>query len=177
MKRYNFSFRDNKFYSTAISYPLAKSVTSCQYLKACVCPKHTSYQTLDMPSYKSRKSIDPVAQAVAKWLKKEENREYREREHLSSIEKRMEENREESKLFAKFVKAAMADGKTMRQAMDEWNARQNEAKAEKEAKRQAEAAIFEAEYRVRLAASYVDWEAFDRAERAVAHARWEAKRV
>ena len=89
----------------------------------------------------------------------------------------MEENREESKLFAKFVKAAMADGKTMRQAMDEWNARQNEAKAEKEAKRQAEAAIFEKEYRARLAASYEDWEAFDRAERAVAHARWEAKRV
>ena len=130
-----------------------------------------------MPSRRNRKSTDPVAQAVARWLKQEENREYDERERLTSIEKRMEENREESKLFAKFVKAAMADGKTMRQAMDEWNARQNKAKAENEAKRQAEAAIFEKEYRARLAASCVPWEAFERAERAVAHARWEAKRL
>ena len=104
-----------------------------------------------MPSSRSRKLIDPVAQAVAKWLKEEENREHR--EHLNSIGQQMEKNREESKIFAKLVKAAMADGKTMRQAMDEWNARQNEAKAEKEAKRQAEAAIFETEYRARLACS------------------------
>ena len=98
--------------------------------------------------------IDPVAQAVAKWLKEEENREHR--EHLNSIGQQMKKNREKSKSFSKFVKAAMADGKTlktMRQAMDEWNARQNEAKAEKEAKRQAEAAIFETEYRARLACS------------------------
>lgn len=129
-----------------------------------------------MPSRRNRKSTDPVAQAVARWLKQEENREYDERERLTSIEKRMEENRKESELFAKFVKVAMEDGQTMRQAMDEWNARLNRAKAENEAKRQAEAAIFEKEYRARLAASCVPWDAFERAERAVAHARWEAKR-
>ena len=130
-----------------------------------------------MPSSRSRKivKIDPVAQAVARWLKEEDTREHL--EHLNSIGTRMEKNREESKLFAKFVKTTMADGKTMLQAMDEWNASQNEAKAKKEAERQAEAAIFEKEYRARLAASYEDWEAFDRAEQAVAIARWEAKRA
>ena len=127
-----------------------------------------------MPSRKNVK-IDPVAQAVSKWLKEENTREHL--EDLNSIGTQMEKNHEESKLFAKFVKMAMADGKTMRQAMDEWNARQNEAKAEKEAKRQAEAAIFETEYRARLAASYPSWEAFEKAEQAVAVARWEAKRA
>ena len=124
-----------------------------------------------MPSRKNVK-IDHVAEAVATWLKQDAAR-----EPVDSIEQRMEKNREESKLFAKFVKTTMADGKTMLQAMDEWNARQNEAKAKKEAERQAEAAIFEKEYRARLAASYEDWEAFDRAEQAVAIARWEAKRA
>ena len=127
-----------------------------------------------MPSRKNVK-IDPVAQAVSKGLKEENAREHL--EDLNSIGTQMEKNHEESKLFAKFVKMAMADGKTMRQAMDEWNARQNEAKAEKEAKRQAEAAIFETEYRARLAASYPSWEAFEKAEQAVAVARWEAKRA
>ena len=124
-----------------------------------------------MPSRKNVK-IDPVAEAVATWLKQDAAR-----EPVDSIEQRMEKNREESKLFAKFVKTTMADGKTMLQAMDEWNARQNEAKAKKEAERQAEAAIFETEYRARLAASYPSWEAFQRAEQAVAVARWEAKRA
>ena len=124
-----------------------------------------------MPSRKNVK-IDPVAEAVATWLKQDAAR-----EPVDSIEQRMEKNREESKLFAKFVKTTMADGKTMLQAMDEWNARQNEAKAKKEAERQAEAAIFENEYRARLAASYPSWEAFQRAEQAVAVARWEAKRA
>ena len=124
-----------------------------------------------MPSRKNVK-IDPVAEAVATWLKQDAAR-----EPVDSIEQRMEKNCEESKLFAKFVKTTMADGKTMLQAMDEWNARQNEAKAKKEAERQAEAAIFETEYRARLAASYPSWEAFQRAEQAVAVARWEAKRA
>ena len=124
-----------------------------------------------MPSRKNVK-IDHVAEAVATWLKQDAAR-----EPVDSIEQRMEKNREESKLFAKFVKTTMADGKTMLQAMDEWNARQNEAKAKKEAERQAEAAIFETEYRARLAASYPSWEAFQRAEQAVAVARWEAKRA
>ena len=44
----------------------------------------------------------------------------------------MEKNREDSKLFAKFAVAAMAEGKTMQQATDEWYTRQTEAKAEKE---------------------------------------------
>ena len=116
--------------------------------------------------------IDPVAEAVATWLKQDAAR-----EPVDSIEQQMEKNREESKLFAQFLHAELAKGQTMGQAVDEWYARLKEAKAEKEAKRQAEAAIFEKEYRARLAASYPSWEAFERAEQAVAVARWEAKRA
>ena len=124
-----------------------------------------------MPSRKNVK-IDHVAEAVATWLKQDAAR-----EPVDSIEQQMEKNREESKLFAQFLHAELAKGQTMGQAVDEWYARLKEAKAEKEAKRQAEAAIFEKEYRARLAASYPSWEAFERAEQAVAVARWEAKRA
>ena len=99
-----------------------------------------------MPSSSSCKidKIDPVAQAVARWLKEEETREHL--EDVNSIGQQMEKNRGESKLFAQFLHAELAKGKTMGQAVDEWYASLTEAKAEKEAKRQAEATICEKEY-------------------------------
>ena len=121
-----------------------------------------------MSSSRSRK-IDPVAQAAARWLKEEANREHL--EHVNSIGQQMEKNREESKLFAKNVKAAMAQGKTMRQAMGEWDARPSEAKAEKGAKGQTEAAIFEKECRARLAASYASYGRLGRGRRRLSRSR------
>ena len=77
-----------------------------------------------MSSSRSRET-DPVSQAVATWLKEDAAR-----EPVDSTEQRMEKRSEESKLFTQFLNAELAKGKTIGQAVDEWYARQTEAKAE-----------------------------------------------
>ena len=77
-----------------------------------------------MSSSRSRET-DPVSQAVVTWLKEDAAR-----EPVDSIEQRMEKRSEESKLFTQFLNAELAKGKTIGQAVDEWYARQTEAKAE-----------------------------------------------
>ena len=51
------------------------------------------------------------------------------------VELSLHEKREEAEVFAKFFKAEIAVGKTPRQAMDEWDARQAKAKAKTRPKR------------------------------------------